>query len=126
MKRFFVLPALTILLSSCNFLSQSAKPKNIILLVGDGMGPAAIKAYRMYKDDPNTPIEERLAFDDLLVGSINTSTLDTVDNITDSAASATAYATGHKTINGALSVDSNNNSFPTVLKKPNILACQPG
>ncbi|MCW8875724.1 MAG: alkaline phosphatase [Kangiellaceae bacterium] len=103
--------------SDLNSNSDHQSPKNIIFLVGDGMGPAAVKAYRMFKDDPNTPWEEKMTFDDYLVGSVNTNAIDLKENITDSAASATAYATGKKTFNGALSIDGKGNHFFTVIEK---------
>ncbi|TQV85415.1 alkaline phosphatase [Aliikangiella coralliicola] len=97
--------------------NSSPKPKNIILLVGDGMGPAHIKAYRMFKDNPETAEEEKLVFDDYLVGSLSTNSYDSKENVTDSAASATAYATGKRTVNGALSIDKNGNHYKTVLEQ---------
>src|SRR5699024_12000916 len=44
------------------------KIKNIIFLIGDGMGPTYNTAYRSFKDDPSTPYVEKTAFDDYLVG----------------------------------------------------------
>ncbi|TXH97482.1 MAG: alkaline phosphatase, partial [Rheinheimera sp.] len=32
--------------------SAMAAPKNIIYMIGDGMGPAYLSAYRYYMDDP--------------------------------------------------------------------------
>ncbi len=107
------------LLSGClytNVLQEKHKPKNIVLMIGDGMGPAHIKALRMFNDDPNTIAEEELIFDQFLVGSLNTNSVDQQENITDSAASATAYATGKKTINGAVSVNTNQQKLLTVLE----------
>ena len=45
-------------------------PKNIIMVVADGMGPAYTTAYRNYVDDSKTPIVETVVFDDLLVGKM--------------------------------------------------------
>lgn len=112
--------------------------KNIILFVGDGMGPAYLKAYRMMIDDPATSEVETTVFDSIFVGSLRTDPQgfsgEITDSsasakalatgkkaingqVTDSAASATAFATGSKTINGALSVDGQNKPIPTVLEK---------
>jgi len=33
-------------------------PKNIIMIVGDGMGPTYTTAYRYFKDDPSTMIHQ--------------------------------------------------------------------
>ena len=42
--------------------------KNIIIMIGDGMGPAYTTAYRYYKDNPETEEIEQTVFDRLLVG----------------------------------------------------------
>jgi alkaline phosphatase len=87
------------------------KPKNIILLIGDGMGFAQVKAYRYFADNPATDGIDPLPFDRYLVGAVATESLtlncpeDQPDNcvrdpygVTDSAASASAYATGQDTL----------------------------
>ena len=84
---------------------QEQKP-NIIMMIGDGMGPAFITAYRKYLDDHSTPEVEAVAFDDMLVGTAKTDLRDHEHHvITDSAASATALATGQKTYYEAIAVD---------------------
>ncbi|MET1254407.1 alkaline phosphatase [Aliikangiella maris] len=97
-----------------------SKPKNIILFIGDGMGPAHIKALRMFQDNPATPLEEPLVFDPYLVGSVNTNAADSKENITDSAASATAYASAQKSYNGAISVDLNAKPLRNLFEKARI------
>ncbi|MGS0673657.1 alkaline phosphatase [Shewanella sp. 125m-1] len=90
-------------------------PKNIIYLIGDGMGPAYTTAYRYYNDNPQTQRVEKTIFDQLLVGMSSTyPDDDTV--VTDSAAAATALATSYKTYNGAISVDQQHSHFPTLLE----------
>ncbi len=49
-----------------------SSPKNIIVIVGDGMGPSYTTAYRMFADDPSTPEVETTVFDRLLVGMSST------------------------------------------------------
>lgn len=90
-------------------------PKNIIYLIGDGMGPAYTTAYRYYSDDPNTKRVDKTIFDQLLVGMSSTYPDDDT-YVTDSAASATALATSYKTYNGAISVDHQGGPFPTLLE----------
>jgi alkaline phosphatase len=113
----------TLLLVGCFPNSQQKnkpieeRPLNIILMIGDGMGPAHIKAYRKFMDDPKTVEEEKVAFDYYLVGSLSTESSDTRENITDSAAAATAFSTGKRTINDALSVDEFNQPIKTVFEK---------
>lgn len=90
---------------------QASKPKNIILLVGDGMGYSQVKAYRYFADNPATEGIDALPFDRYLVGSVATEaiTLNCAKEqpdkcvrdpygITDSASSASAYATGQDTL----------------------------
>jgi len=76
------------------------KAKNLILLIGDGMGINQVTAYRIAKGGPNYIS----AFDKFpFTGLIKTHAVDTL--ITDSAASATAYSSGIKTVNGYLGVN---------------------
>lgn len=102
------------LIASCSSTDQSAleqtkttttTPKNIIMVVADGMGPAYTTAYRNYVDDPSTPEIETVVFDDILVGNASTYPAKVSGYVTDSAAAATALATGVKSYNGAIGVD---------------------
>ncbi|PHS20525.1 MAG: alkaline phosphatase [Kangiella sp.] len=101
--------------------SENSKPvKNIILMIGDGMGPSYITAYRQFMDDPETPQIEQTEFDKILTGSVATDPLNKNDEygrITDSAASATAYATGHKVLSRSLSITSEGKKLKTVLEQ---------
>jgi len=97
--------------------TKPEKPLNIILMIGDGMGPAHIKAYRKFMDDPNTAKEEKTLFDQYLVGSLSTDPADPKENITDSSAAATAYSTGQKIANEVVALDVNGNPIETVLEK---------
>lgn len=92
-----------------------AAPKNIIYMIGDGMGPAYLAAYRYYMDDPATKTVERTIFDELWVG-VATTYPDDDTVVTDSAAAATALATTHKTYNGAISVDHQHHNLTTMLE----------
>lgn len=87
---------------------KSKKAKNIILMVGDGMGVAQIYAGLTAKH-----------------GSFNLERCTTVgfhknqasDNyVTDSAAGATAFACGVTTFNGAIGVDASGKAVPTILE----------
>ncbi|WP_019533055.1 alkaline phosphatase [Paenibacillus ginsengihumi] len=88
---------------------RSASSKNLIVLIGDGMGPAQVTAARNYLMY-NKGIEH-LALDSIYVGQATTyadrgEDGDTVVSgvVTDSASAGTAFATGHKTYNAAISV----------------------
>lgn len=95
---------------------QDAAPKNIIMVIGDGMGPAYTTAYRYFSDNPNTEIVEETVFDRHLIGLSSTYPAAVSGVVTDSAASATALATGIKSYNGAIGVDVNKNSVQSVLE----------
>jgi len=99
-------------------VTESDKPvKNIILMIGDGMGPAYLKAYRLLRDDPKTNIVEMTTFDHYLIGTIDTSPKGKRGKVTDSAASATAYATGKKVLSRTLSITDKGEPLLTVLEK---------
>ncbi|QIR16083.1 alkaline phosphatase [Shewanella aestuarii] len=106
-------------------ISQS-HPKNIIIMIGDGMGPAYTTAYRYYKENPNTEEMEQTVFDRLLVGMASTYPAKVSGLITDSAASATALSTGFKTYNGAVSVDVEKRPLQTLLQKAKSLGLSTG
>ncbi|MDP4945331.1 MAG: alkaline phosphatase, partial [Alishewanella sp.] len=83
--------------------AATAAPKNIIYMIGDGMGPAYLTAYRYYQHEGEHPVANTI-FDDLLKGTASTYPDDDT-LVTDSAAGATALATGVKSYNGAISVN---------------------
>jgi len=92
--------SLLLLLTSCKQKEQpvvkSNQPKNVILLISDGTGLSQVSSAFYYKDTaPNYGRFEN-------IGLINTSS--SREDITDSAASATAFACGVKTYNGAIGV----------------------
>lgn len=92
--------------------TPDAKPRNIILFISDGCGPASFtlaRDYLRYKE-----ARDALALDSLLVGTVRTFATDS--RVTDSAASATAYACGIKTYNGAIAVDTEQRPLATVLE----------
>lgn len=108
------------LIAASVFLSTSAvanidAPKNIIYMIGDGMGPAYTTAYRYYMDNPNTKTVEPTIFDELFVGLARTSPDDDTV-VTDSAAGATALATATKSYNGAIAVDPQKQPLTTMLQ----------
>ncbi|WP_105214060.1 MULTISPECIES: alkaline phosphatase [unclassified Pseudoalteromonas] len=113
MKPTFSLAALSF--ASFFASADAPTPKNIIYMIGDGMGPAYTTAYRYYQDDPSTAAVEATVFDSMLTGMAHTyPDDDTV--VTDSAAAATALATATKTYNGAVSVDAQKQKLKTMLE----------
>lgn len=85
------------------------KPVNVILMIADGTGLSQISASLFY--NVNSSNYERFNY----IGLIKTSS--SSDLITDSAASATAFASGIKTYNGAIGVDNDTLSKPTILEQ---------
>ncbi len=109
MKRFFITITLLIacasFFSSCNQKAEEPRAKYIFLMIGDGMGAshvAAAEAYMSYQAGKLGG--EQLVMTTFPVLGMCT-TYSNSNNITDSAASGTAIATGHKTNNGMLGVD---------------------
>ena len=99
--------------------SLSDKPaKNIILLIGDGMGDSEITAARNYAQGAGGFFKGIDALP--LTGQYTHYALDKEtgkpDYVTDSAASATAWSTGVKTYNGALGVDIHEKDHTTILE----------
>ena len=87
---------------------RSDKPKNIIFLIGDGMGVAHVyaglianKGDLYIKTMPVSGFSKTNSSDEL---------------ITDSAAGATAFSIGEKTYNGAIGVDKNEIPKKTILE----------
>lgn len=77
-------------------------PHSVIMINGDGMGVAQRTAARLFLAGR----DGRLAMDELPAGGLlSTDPADPRETVTDSAAGATAWATGHQTVNGAISVD---------------------
>jgi len=87
--------------------APAPRPKNVILFIGDGMGPAQIDATvythlaQKLNEDGTPP---RLSFEYFPnTGEITTFAADSL--VTDSASSATSMASGIKTYNAAIGVD---------------------
>lgn len=99
--------------------SLNDKPaKNIILLIGDGMGDSEITAARNYAEGAGGFFKGIDALP--LTGQYTHYALDKKtgkpDYVTDSAASATAWSTGVKSYNGALGVDIHEKDHITILE----------
>ncbi|MEX2600613.1 MAG: alkaline phosphatase [Balneolaceae bacterium] len=119
MNRFLkpMLPVLFTLLllsvSACTGAEEPDRPKNIILMIGDGMGVSQVTA-GYYSNDFHLVITEAP-----YVGLVDThpATEDPDDNgVVDSAASATAISTGVKTLNRYIGMDPDRNPVRTILE----------
>lgn len=82
--------------------------KNIILLIGDGMGVAQIYS-------AISTSEEKLNFEQFKIIGFH-KTHSATDYITDSGAGGTALATGVRTCNSCISIDTLGNSLKTILE----------
>ncbi|MFD9907745.1 alkaline phosphatase [Streptomyces sp. NPDC059063] len=96
---------------------KGGKAKNVILLIGDGMGDSEITLARDYTVGANG----RLNMDKFpLTGSYTTYAVHkdgTPDYVTDSAASGSGWATGVKTVNGRISkTPGTDKAVPTILE----------
>lgn len=77
------------------------KPKNVIMMISDGLGPASITFARMYYQYINDqPYDYQLPIDKIHVGQSRTRSSNTL--VTDSAAGATAFSCAQKSYNGAI------------------------
>ena len=85
------------------------KARNIILLIGDGMGLAQITG-GMYLNKNHTALENFP-----VIGLHKSYSGDNL--VTDSAAGATAFASGIKTFNGAIGVDMQRRAKQTILEE---------
>lgn len=89
-------------------MAAGPRPKNIIFLIGDGMGVAQIWAgYTANKGMLNLERCKHIGF---------SKTYSADDYITDSAAGATAFSIGQKTNNHVIGQDATGKSQPTILE----------
>lgn len=127
---FIILSSIIILSSTQNLnaLSQVKMPKNIIIMISDGCGYGQIEATDYYQYGKlGSQIYEKfpvkLAMSTYSInGSYDTNEIWKDFNIayngaTDSAASATAIASGIKTYDTAIGVDNQGNSVKTITEK---------
>jgi len=89
-------------LYGCNEGEETQEVKNIILLIGDGMGVNHIESTKIYQEISELNMET-LPYD----GLVNTTSLGGL--VTDSAAAGTAMATGQKVVNANISWYNGNN-----------------
>lgn len=98
---------LLIIVFAVSIFAQTSKPKNVILLIGDGMGINYVGASLL--QDKNSPF-----YSFKTIGLSITCSADKL--ITDSAAGATALATGYLTNNKYVSVDTSGQKLYTIFE----------
>jgi alkaline phosphatase len=87
---------------------NTSKPKNVVLLIGDGMGLSQVSIGTYYKEGGSN--FERFP----VIGLIKTSSL--THQITDSGAAATSFASGIKTFHQAIGVDKDSVAVETIIE----------
>jgi alkaline phosphatase len=90
--------------------AESGAVKNVIILVGDGMGSAHTTLARWHKGSP-------LALDEMVSGAVRTYSAESL--ITDSAPAATAFATGFKSNDKMIGI------LPSVVAVPGLAPVSP-
>ncbi len=104
--------------ASCCGNSEPQKPKNVIYLIGDGMGFGAVSTLLLSE-------EEQTGFEMAPVIGLN-ETQSANNYVTDSPAGGTALATGTRTCNGFLGVDPDTVQLTSVLKKAQAMGKKTG
>lgn len=89
--------------------SDIERPRSIILFIGDGMGYEHMKLAQWIEVGENGTLEmQKIPY------NTSMTTLNVDGEITDSAASGTALATGHKTLNGYVGLDADGQEVPNI------------
>jgi alkaline phosphatase len=97
---------------------KSSGARNVILFIGDGMGDSEITVARNYLEGAGgffTGIDALPLTGQMTHYSVNKDT-GKPDYVPDSAATGTAWSTGVKTYDNAVSVDRHGKAFPTLLE----------
>ncbi|KAI8378575.1 alkaline-phosphatase-like protein [Blakeslea trispora] len=96
-------------------LTAPKKPKNVIMMISDGLGPASVAFARTYYQIINNkPYDFEMPLDKIHIGQSRTRSASTL--VTDSAAGATAFSCNIKTFNGAVGVGPKKNPCGTLLE----------
>lgn len=104
----FLLLATVSFTSSSPLAAPARKPKNVILIIGDGMGPSHFVATRLLRG-----ADYRIGGMPV-TGVVSTHALNST--VPDSASTASAYATGVKVNYGAISMDPGGKQLETALE----------
>ncbi|MDR1124125.1 MAG: alkaline phosphatase [Elusimicrobiota bacterium] len=119
-RKFFVFFAV-LFFAAAQLLAAPAAQKNVILVIGDGAGPAVMAALMQYaKLAPASPYQDRLSNLEKIMkaGSLSFVFNTPVDTVAvDSAASGTQLAAGVKTYPTAIGVDAQGGPVDSILEK---------
>ena len=100
--------ALFLATSCCNNVAEKPQVKNVIYLIGDGMGFGAVSSL-LLAEDSVTGFEQAP-----VIGLSETCSAN--NYVTDSPAGGTALATGTRTKNGYLGVDPEGKQLTSILR----------
>ncbi len=102
-------------------MAQAQCAKYVFYFIGDGMGVNQVNGTRMYIGQSNAQYKDSVYLPELLMTTFPVSSLSTThsatNRVTDSAAAGTALATGHKTYNHAIGVDTEQHTLESVAFK---------
>ena len=116
--KFLMLAIAALAIASCCGKTEPQKPKNVIYLIGDGMGFGAVSSLLLAEDG-------QTGFEMAPVIGLN-ETQSANNYVTDSPAGGTALATGTRTCNGFLGVDPDTVQLTSVLKKAQAMGKKTG
>ena len=109
MKKINFISAAVLAMFALTSCCKEPQVKNVIYLIGDGMGFGAVTSLLLTEEEP-TGFEEAA-----VIGLSETCSAD--NYVTDSAAGGTALATGTRTNNGYVGADPDGNQLTSVLRK---------
>ena len=122
MKKFNLLTSVILSLflatSCCNNVTEKPQVKNVIYLIGDGMGFGAVSSL-LLAEDSVTGFEQAP-----VIGLSETCSAN--NYVTDSPAGGTALATGTRTKNGYLGVDPEGKQLTSILRKAQAMGKKSG
>lgn len=95
-------------------VNTKGRARNVIFIQGDGMGVAHRELLRLALKGQNGDLVMNKM---QVTGLVHTDSADTAQAVTDSAAAATAYATGVRSYNGAIGVDVNGKPVTNLLER---------
>lgn len=95
-------------------INTKGRARNVIFIQGDGMGVAHRELLRLALKGQNGDLVMNKM---QVTGLVHTDSADTAQAVTDSAAAATAYATGVRSYNGAIGVDVNGKPVTNLLER---------
>jgi len=101
--------------------ASAQHPKYVFYFIGDGMGVNQVNGTRVFISSPKEANTDSVSIQQLLMTTFPVASVATThsatNRVTDSAASGTALATGHKTYNHAIGVDVNKQSLTSIAYK---------